>query len=412
MNGTANTKVASNPYILLTGGGANKGNVQLKGAGSVSIASNATGVITITGVNTTYKTSINGTGYGDTTNGVDLGTIYAPSTSGTEGYILMANTSGIPTWHSLTQSDVFGSSDIGSNSLPVYYNGTNGLSVITSLSLQGDIVTTTKVKAPRFYLTDDIYFVVDEHGVKLEGAGFYTDEFVSAGGYSPGGGAEGISWEALTTSGEQKIHASHLPITVSQNEGNYVTGITYSGGTFTVTRASLATTIGWDSVDDKPTTLAGYGITDGVNKVTVSGSGNAVTTASISGHTLTLTKGTTFLTTHQTVKLETGTNNGTLKLTVGSTVTDNIAVKGLGAAAYKAVGSVASGNTGLVTGGDVYTAINDVVTSAIKFRGVTSSELSDGDTSSTIIIDDSSYTAKSGDLVLSGGLEFLWTGSK
>lgn len=412
LNGTANTKVASNPYILLTGGGANKGNVQLKGAGSVSIASNATGVITITGVNTTYKTSINGTDYGDTTNGVDLGTIYAPSTSGTEGYILMANTSGIPTWHSLTQSDVFGSSDIGSNSLPVYYNGTNGLSVITSLSLQGDIVTTTKVKAPRFYLTDDIYFVVDEHGVKLEGAGFYTDEFVSAGGYSPGGGAEGISWEALTTSGEQKIHASHLPITVSQNEGNYVTGITYSGGTFTVTRASLATTIGWDSVDDKPTTLAGYGITDGVNKVTVSGSGNAVTTASISGHTLTLTKGTTFLTTHQTVKLETGTNNGTLKLTVGSTVTDNIAVKGLGAAAYKAVGSVASGNTGLVTGGDVYTAINDVVTSAIKFRGVTSSELSDGDTSSTIIIDDSSYTAKSGDLVLSGGLEFLWTGSK
>lgn len=146
--------------------------------------------------------------------------------------------------------------------------------------------------------------------------------------------------------------------------------------------------------------------------MTVSGSGNAVTTASISGHTLTLTKGTTFLTTHQTVKLETGTNNGTLKLTVGSTVTDNIAVKGLGAAAYKAVGSISSGNTGLVTGGDVYSAINDTVTSAIKFRGVTSSELSDGDTSSTIIIDNKSYTANTGDLVLSEGLEFLWTGSK
>lgn len=45
----------------------------------------------------------------------------------------------------------------------------------------------------------------------------------------------------------------------------------------------------------KPTTLAGYGITDGVNAVSVTGSGNAITAASISGHTLTLTKGSTFL---------------------------------------------------------------------------------------------------------------------
>lgn len=45
-----------------------------------------------------------------------------------------------------------------------------------------------------------------------------------------------------------------------------------------------------------PTTLAGFGITDGVNAITVSGSGNAITSASLSGHKLTLTKGTTFLT--------------------------------------------------------------------------------------------------------------------
>ena len=45
----------------------------------------------------------------------------------------------------------------------------------------------------------------------------------------------------------------------------------------------------------KPTTLAGYGITDGVNAVSVTGSGNAITAASINGHTLTLTKGSTFL---------------------------------------------------------------------------------------------------------------------
>ena len=45
-----------------------------------------------------------------------------------------------------------------------------------------------------------------------------------------------------------------------------------------------------------PTTLAGFGITDGVNAVTVNGAGNAVTSYSLSGHTLTLVKGTTFLT--------------------------------------------------------------------------------------------------------------------
>lgn len=38
----------------------------------------------------------------------------------------------------------------------------------------------------------------------------------------------------------------------------------------------------------------------------------------------------------QSVTLESGTDNGTVKLTVGETVTDNIAVTGLGSAAYKA----------------------------------------------------------------------------
>lgn len=41
----------------------------------------------------------------------------------------------------------------------------------------------------------------------------------------------------------------------------------------------------------KATTLAGYGITNGVSSVTHSGSYNAVTSASVSGHTLTLVRG-------------------------------------------------------------------------------------------------------------------------
>lgn len=41
----------------------------------------------------------------------------------------------------------------------------------------------------------------------------------------------------------------------------------------------------------KATTLSGYGITNGVTSVSVTGSGQAVSAASVSGHTLTLTKG-------------------------------------------------------------------------------------------------------------------------
>ena len=52
----------------------------------------------------------------------------------------------------------------------------------------------------------------------------------------------------------------------------------------------------WSNITSgKPTTLAGYGITDGVNSVSVTGTGNAITSASISGHSLTLTKGNTFV---------------------------------------------------------------------------------------------------------------------
>lgn len=55
----------------------------------------------------------------------------------------------------------------------------------------------------------------------------------------------------------------------------------------------------FSEITNKPNTLEGYGITDGVNSITLTGSGNAVTTASINGHVITLTKGSTFaLSTH------------------------------------------------------------------------------------------------------------------
>lgn len=81
-------------------------------------------------------------------------------------------------------------------------------------------------------------------------------------------------WTALAGSTTEQINKSHLTTALT----GYATESWVSGKNYAV----------------KATTLAGYGITDGINAVSVTGTGNAVTAASISGHSLTLTKGSTF----------------------------------------------------------------------------------------------------------------------
>ncbi|WP_455758801.1 beta strand repeat-containing protein [Phocaeicola coprocola] len=81
-------------------------------------------------------------------------------------------------------------------------------------------------------------------------------------------------WTALAGSTTEQINKSHLTTALT----GYATESWVSGKNYAV----------------KATTLAGYGITDGINAVSVTGTGNAVTAVSISGHTLTLTKGSTF----------------------------------------------------------------------------------------------------------------------
>lgn len=81
-------------------------------------------------------------------------------------------------------------------------------------------------------------------------------------------------WNALAGETTEQINKSHLTTALT----GYATESWVSGKNYAV----------------KATTLAGYGITDGINAVSVTGTGNAVTAASISGHILTLTKGSTF----------------------------------------------------------------------------------------------------------------------
>lgn len=59
-------------------------------------------------------------------------------------------------------------------------------------------------------------------------------------------------------------------------------------------RLAFAEELAWGNISGKPTSLSGYGITDGVNAVSVTGSGNAVTSISKSGTTISVVKGSTF----------------------------------------------------------------------------------------------------------------------
>lgn len=200
---------------------------------------------------------------------------------------------------------------------------------------------------------------------------FYADGFISAGGVSSGGGSEGVNltavWDNLvanTGEGLNKvINVAHIPalaslsgnLTVSRisdietwisgkgyltahqsldgyvnaltrtpsSGGNYVSAVTKSGKTITVTYATLPTAL------KNPNALT-------FGSKTYDGSAARTITASDLGA----------LTAHQTVTLASGTNNGTLKLTVGSTTTDNIAVKGLGSMAYETASNYVTTSSG------------------------------------------------------------------
>lgn len=107
----------------------------------------------------------------------------------------------------------------------------------------------------------------------------------SSSGGSGGGGIDvEVLWEILGGTGTQQINITHLTDALTWN--NISSKPSWIGST--------KPSYDWSEIGSKPTTIGGYGITDGVNAVTTTGTGNAVTSASISGHTLTLTKGSTF----------------------------------------------------------------------------------------------------------------------
>lgn len=145
-----------------------------------------------------------------------------------------------------------------------------------ALMLEGNLALTGGLTT---YASDGVSFASIYDGLPIDNDTIYWQEVEGSKVLKAKEGSgssfdKSAMWTALAGSTTEQINKSHLTTALT----GYATESWVSGKNYAV----------------KATTLAGYGITDGVNAVSVTGTGNAVTAASISGHTLTLTKGATF----------------------------------------------------------------------------------------------------------------------
>ena len=113
---------ASAGYLTsaVTSLGAKTGAITLSGGLSI----NSSNVLS----STTYKLKLNNTTNGDSTNGVDLGTLYAPTGGGTANQVLIsAGSTSTPSWTNQSNLSVgtaskLGSSTVGGTAKPIYLN--------------------------------------------------------------------------------------------------------------------------------------------------------------------------------------------------------------------------------------------------------------------------------------------------
>ena len=298
----------------------------LNGATRIGIVKQADQLVTARSLwgqsfNGTANVSGNMTGVGNiNTSAAPAGTIYTNNwfrSKGSTGWYSEDHGGG---WYMSDNTWIrnFGSKDVYlSNKLSV--NGNVGIGTTApshKLHVLGDIYTTTRVNI------NGIILEKDSNGDLKVNGNLYATGGISAYGTSSAGSGGGLSGSVksyadalkLTSESLSEIASAYsikaLASRISSLEGgsatsiettgsgNAVTSVSKSGTKITFTKGSTFSLNGhthtFASLTSKPTSLSGYGITDGVNAVSVTGSGNAITTASISGHTLTLTKGSSF----------------------------------------------------------------------------------------------------------------------
>ena len=257
-----------------------------------------------------------------------------------------------------------GTKDVGSATLPIYLKAGVPTAVGTSLAVDitGNSATTSKLKT-----------AVTLWGQSFDGSKAITGNLTNVGTITPTGEDLKVVGNLIVTggivmyaddgatieSGFAALLAAHIDgVTIKYNEAqqkiySVMTGIKVNGATYKpsetdgyITIPDYPTSLDWENIENKPSTFTPSSHTHTFASLTskpTTLSGYGITDAKIANGVITLGTATiTPLTAHQTVTLASGTNNGTLKLTVGSKTTDNIAVKGLGSAAYTASSAYAA----------------------------------------------------------------------
>ena len=212
---------------------------------------------------------------------------------------------------------------------PVWKSGTtdttklaNVLSIdpqkpFTHLDVSGNVTTEGSLKIGGIYLSYDSAnnaLRLSKDAAGKEAANFYATGGITAygAGASTTGGGGGLNGSVKSYSNALKLTSESLSeiasaysikaldSRISSLEGGSATAISVSGSGNAVTSVTKnGTTI---SVVKGSTFLTSHQSLDGyVNAISVSGSGNAITSVSKSGKTITFTKGSTFLTSHQSL---------------------------------------------------------------------------------------------------------------
>lgn len=241
---------------------------------------------------------------------------------------------------------------------PVWKSGTtdttklaNVLSIdpqkpFTHLDVSGNVTTEGSLKIGGIYLSYDSAnnaLRLSKDAAGKEAANFYALGGITAygAGASTTGGGGGLNGSVKSYSNALKLTSESLSeiasaysikaldSRISSLEGGSATAISVSGSGNAVTSVTKnGTTI---SVVKGSTFLTNHQSLDGyVNAISVSGSGNAITSVSKSGKGITFTKGATFLTSHQSLSAylkSADAANTYLKLS-GGAMTGNIRYKG------------------------------------------------------------------------------------
>lgn len=212
---------------------------------------------------------------------------------------------------------------------PVWKSGTtdttklaNVLSIdpqkpFTHLDVSGNVTTEGSLKIGGIYLSYDSAnnaLRLSKDAAGKEAANFYATGGITAygAGASTTGGGGGLNGSVKSYSSALKLTSESLSeiasaysikaldSRISSLEGGSATAISVSGSGNAVTSITKnGTTI---SVVKGSTFLTSHQSLDGyVNAISVSGSGNAITSVSKSGKGITFTKGATFLTSHQSL---------------------------------------------------------------------------------------------------------------